>query len=520
MSIRLGIDVGGTHTDAVLITESNQVVGKAKRGTSRDVVSGIRSALQAVLQSSGVGVRSVGYAMLGTTQCTNAVVERKGLASVAVLRIGAPASLSIPPLTEWPADLVAALNPVVETIEGGHEFDGRLIAPLDEEGVVRFARQVKGVRSVAVSSIFSPVTDQHELRAEEILRQELGPDTAISLSSRIGSMGLLERENATILNAALVDVAEQATMAFREALQDFDVQARLYFSQNDGTLMGLEMAQQYPIFTIASGPTNSLRGAAYLSGHKEAVVIDVGGTTSDIGVLVNGFPRQSSIAVSIGGVRTNFRMPDLISIGLGGGTRIHGPAHNLSVGPDSVGYRLPTQARVFGGPDLTLTDVAVAEGLIDLGDAGHIRGLSLDIVKGGLHRVREMLEESVDRMKTSSKLLPVIAVGGGSFLVPQDLLGSSEVLMPYDGDVANAIGAAMAHVSGESDRVYSLERISRNEALEEAKKIAIDQVIAGGGEASRVEIIDVEEMPLAYLPGNATRIRVKAASVLAQVVEP
>ena len=94
--------------------------------------------------------------------------------------------------------------------------------------------------------------------------------------------------------------------------------AEVYLSQNDGTLMTMEHARRYPILTIACGPTNSIRGASYLSRRDDAIVIDVGGTTTDLGVLSHGFPRESGVAVTIGGVRTNFRMPDLVSVGLGG----------------------------------------------------------------------------------------------------------------------------------------------------------------------------------------------------------
>ncbi len=106
--------------------------------------------------------------------------------------------------------------------------------------------------------------------------------------------------------------------------------------------MSIEYAVKYPIFTVACGPTNSLRGASYLSELTDAIVLDVGGTTTDIGVLVQSFPRESSLAVEIGGARTNFRMPDLISIGLGGGTIIRIEENGeFTIGPDSVGYRLP-----------------------------------------------------------------------------------------------------------------------------------------------------------------------------------
>ncbi len=129
-----------------------------------------------------------------------------------------------------------------------------------------------------------------------------------------------------------------------------------------------EVAEAYPVYSIASGPTNSMRGAAFLSARAEALVVDVGGTTTDIGSLRHGFPREANNVVEIGGVRTLFRMPDLLSLGLGGGTHVAGDGPSLAVGPARVGYRLTEQALVFGSDVLTLTDVAVAAGLLDLGD--------------------------------------------------------------------------------------------------------------------------------------------------------
>jgi len=150
-------------------------------------------------------------------------------------------------------------------------------------------------------------------------------------------------------------------------LRDHGVESDLFITQNDGTLMAVEYARKYPVFTIASGPTNSLRGAAFLSGLSDALVVDVGGTTTDVGILLKGFPRESTSAMEIGGVRTNFRMPDLISIGLGGGSLIRTDNGSCTVGPDSVGYKITSEALIFGGKTLTATDAAVAAGLADLG---------------------------------------------------------------------------------------------------------------------------------------------------------
>lgn len=412
VGIRLGIDVGGTHTDAVLLTERDEILGKAKRPTTQDVLEGISQAVDAVLSATGVDPGNIAFAMLGTTQCTNAVVERRGLGSVGILRLGAPASLSVPPLTAWPEDLVRAIDPVVAVLPGGHEFDGTEIAPLDEAAICAFAAKCRSKRAIAVTSVFSPVSEMHEVRAADLIREVLGAEVPISASAHIGTMGLLERENATVLNAALTDVGRTATRAFADAMGGRRIKARLYFSQNDGTRMSLERASQYPIFTVASGPTNSLRGAAYLSGSANAVVIDVGGTTSDVGMLIHGFPRQSTVAVAIGGVPTNFRMPDLLSIGLGGGTRVHQRVDGLAIGPDSVGFRLHEEGLAFGGTELTLTDVAVAAGHTAIGKKALVAGLDSHLVLAALFEVRAMLEETVDRMKTAAGTVPVIAVGG------------------------------------------------------------------------------------------------------------
>lgn len=179
----------------------------------------------------------------------------------------------------------------------------------------------------------------------------------------IGSVGLIERENATILNAALCKVIETTSTGFENALEAEGIQgAEVYLCQNDGTLMSIEYAKQFPILTIACGPTNSIRGASYLANIKDTMVLDVGGTTSDIGVLQDGFPRESSVAVEVGDIRTNFRMPDIISVGLGGGSIVRVDNGQITVGPDSVGYKIAEEALVFGGSTLTTTDIAVRPG--------------------------------------------------------------------------------------------------------------------------------------------------------------
>jgi N-methylhydantoinase A/oxoprolinase/acetone carboxylase beta subunit len=278
--------------------------------------------------------------------------------------------------------------------------------------------------------------------------------------------------------------------------------------------MALDYAVRYPILTVASGPANSIRGAAFLSDVRDGVVVDVGGTSTDVGVLVHGFPRESSVTVEIGGVRTNFRMPDLVSIALGGGTRIHRDG-SLRLGPDSVGYRITEDALVFGGDTLTLSDVAVAAGLATMGDPSRVKSLDRSLVSAVLTRVRETCEDVIDRMKTSVDPIPVVLVGGGSVVIPAELAPAAEILRPAHYDVANAIGAAIAQCSGEIERVFSLDQHSRAEALDIAKQMAVDEAVRAGADAETVEIIDIQEVPMAYLPSSATQIRIRAAGDLA-----
>lgn len=515
MTYRLGIDVGGTNTDTVILDKDNQPVAKIKVATTEDITTGILNALDGVLKESSVSPDEIKYAMLGTTHCTNAIVERKNLAKVGIIRVGKPATLSIKPLISWPEDLVKAIGGYTHIVQGGHEYDGRVIAPLDEGEVRRAVKDLKekGVEAVAISAVFSPVNNEHELRVAEIVREIMG-NIPISLSHEIGSISMLERENAAVLNAAVVKVAENAVKSFENALREKGIDAQLYITQNDGTLMSAEYALKYPVLTIASGPANSLRGGAFLSGLKDAIVVDVGGTTTDIGVLVNGFPRESSIAVEIGGVRTNFRMPDILSIGLGGGSLVEKVNGDVKIGPESVGYRLEKEALVFGGDKLTTTDIAVSLGRVKLGDPSKVKDLDRTLVEKAAEKIKTMVEDAIDKMKTSPEPVPVILVGGGSIILPDELRGASKVIKPPHFEVANAIGAAIAQVSGEIDKVFSLEEKGREEVLKEAKEIAVKEAIKAGADPSTVEIVDVDEIPLAYLPGNAIRIRVKAAGYL------
>ncbi|HEU4959342.1 MAG TPA: hydantoinase/oxoprolinase family protein [Sphingomonas sp.] len=522
----MGVDVGGTNTDAVLM-DGREVVAWTKAPTTVDVSGGVSAAIKAVLDDAAVPAAAIASVMIGTTHFTNALVERRHLSPVGILRLASPSGEGLPPKTGWPAELAAGIGDHVFLLGGGYEVDGREIAPLDEAGVREAARTLrrKAVSSVAIISAFAPVNAVMEVQAAAIVKEEF-PEAALTLSSAIGRIGLIERENAAILNAALAALAARIMASFGAALHTLGIDAPLYISQNDGTLVSAAQAAAYPVTTIGSGPTNSMRGAAFLTGVSDAIVMDVGGTTTDIGVLVNGFPRESSIAVDIGGVRTNFRMPDILAIGLGGGTRIHlDPMlygadrldpKALRIGPDSVGYRILEDAFLFGGEALTASDVGVAAGLAHFGAPDRLPALSETVLAAISARIRAMLDDGVDRMKTSRQDTTILAVGGGAFLVPDRLKGAAAIVRPPHAAVANAVGAAIAQVGGQVERIVDYEATPRADALDAMRAEVCARVVAGGGDPASVEIVDIEEVFLSYLPGRAAQVRIKAVGDLAQ----
>jgi N-methylhydantoinase A/oxoprolinase/acetone carboxylase beta subunit len=510
--MRIGIDVGGTNTDAVLM-DGATVLAKIKTSTTADVMSGVVTAIESLLRSSGVGRSALGAVMIGTTHFTNAVIERRRLASTAIVRLGLPAAQSVDPFDDWPDDLRAAVNARWRLAHGGNEYDGRELSALDPTEIARLTRELvaNGVESVAVVGVFSPTTSVMEEHVGRLVTDE-APQLAVTLSHEIGRLGLLERENATAINAALRPLAATTVASFQRSLAELGIEAPLYLTQNDGTLMAAAAAERYPVLTFASGPTNSMRGAAFLSGLDDALVLDVGGTTSDIGALVNGFPRESAVAATFGDVRTNFRMPDLISVGLGGGSIVRDEQPTL--GPDSVGFAITERALVFGGDTLTATDLAVAGGRAVVGDPRLVSGVDPALAQRGLDVIRAMTENALDRIKLARHPEPVIVVGGGSILVADQLTGASQIVRPEHFEVANAVGAAIAQVSGELDQIEPVGA-GRERILQSARDGAIDRAVANGAVRDSVRIVEIEDAPVPYMEDRMLRVRVKAVGELA-----
>jgi len=518
--MRIGVDVGGTNTDAVLM-DGDRVIAISKIPTTRDIGAGIEAALARVLLDSSTDPRRIRCVMIGTTQFINAFVQARDLTPVGVVRLGAPATLSLPPFTAWPEVLRNVVDGGHYILPGGFEIDGHPISRFDARAVADAARDLRnrGIFSIAISCVSSPANPRMEDEAQDIVRNEI-PEAFITLSHEIGRLGLLERENATIINCSLCKLAVRVIPAFENALSKLGIHAPLYISQNDGTLKRAADVISYPVLTFASGPTNSIRGSAYLSGERNAIVVDIGGTTTDVGVITNGYPRQASGSVEIAGVSTNFRIPDLITLGLGGGSLVTlscanpGGKPRPNVGPESVGYELATKALVFGGDTLTATDIAVAKGTVVVGDAARVNHLNRAMVDEVMNSIHDRLNDAIELMKTSAAPCPVVLVGGGSLLVNEPLSGASQSIIPEYAAVANAIGAAIGQIGGETDSVVSFMRDGRDAVITRFKADACERAVSAGARADTVDVVEIDEIPLAYMPGDSVRLRVKAVGAL------
>ncbi|OAP59626.1 hypothetical protein AYL99_06924 [Fonsecaea erecta] len=555
---RIGVDVGGTNTDAVLISLSpTQIVASHKAPTTPDVTTGITEAVRAVIQASDVALDAVSCVIVGTTHFVNAVVQRSSsLQRVGVVRLCGGSEhgfgLGVPPFIDFPADLRQRIATRPFFCHGGHQISGAEISPIDEAELRAVAEQLirDGVFNVVVAGIYSPPNSSHEIQAGRILLERMHEVAAslgvsaqrprVTLSHQISSLGFLARENAAVLNASLRPLAERTIWGFQKAMVDIfhGSPCPLYLTQNDGSVLNAPDAIDLPIRTFNSGPTNSIRGGEFLwttaSGtdsqaprQDALVVIDIGGTTSDSGLLLpNGLPRMSSLMSLVGGVRTNFALPAVESVGLGGGSivRVVSTDH-LTVGPDSVALELPQKARLFGGDVLTATDIVAASELYHpsgenplegLGDPNRLKDISPEMVKRAKKEMRRIVEELVDRTKVQKGDVDVLIVGGGAILIDTDdgpLAGVRAVRRVKGGEVANAVGAAISRVSGVVDTVVDTAHQTLKEAQEMVSNLARDAAVANGARRETVEVAEVTILPIQYVDAKA-RILVRAVGTL------
>jgi N-methylhydantoinase A/oxoprolinase/acetone carboxylase beta subunit len=474
--LRIGVVSGETTTDAVALDARDRLLAAARVATTGAVGDDIANAMRVIVADDAVNPEAVRWVMFGTCHVLEDVAAVVGMRKVAVVRIGGPLTTSVAPLATWPPALRAAVSAGEIVVSGGSEYDGRAPVALDAAALARFLAGLGNrAQAVAISGVFAPVSPAHELMAADIARRELGALIPVSLSHEIGSVGLLERENATILNAALGEAAKQLGAATRSTLVASGIHAELLFAQNDGTLMCVDHARRFPAQMIASEPGTTIGGAAHLSGVGDAVVMAVGGRTTYIGGLVNGIPRDHVGPTDIAGVRTSLRLPDARGVAVGTRSNTNNSAADLPIEPAKA---TPSQRRAF------------------------VRALmSADTT----------LSDALEAVRAARPFVPLVVVGPGQRLVPDQLEGVSEVIRPQDGEFAHAIGAAAASVSGQFARICLDTPETREAVLEDVRAAALARAIDAGAHPDRVAVVEVDEVPLTHLVHPALLIRVRAA---------
>lgn len=343
MAYQLGLDTGGTYTDAVLIDDNQTVVASAKSLTTHeDLIQGLRGATQAVLSDQ---LRPITLVSLSTTLATNALVEGRGRPVCLVLIGYRQEQLS-------KARLVEALGRDPHGfVAGGHSASGDPVCNLDVAALTELINSVKdSVEAFAVSSLFSVRNPEHENQAQALIQKLSGKPVSCghSLSSGLDAP---RRALTALLNARLIPMIRSLLRAAEQLLSETDISAPLMVVKGDGSLVSAEVAEQSPVETILSGPAASVVGAQFLSKEPMLMVSDMGGTTTDIAMIRNAQPRLSADGATVGGWRTMVEAIDVKTFGLGGDSRIlfNREQRGFVVGPERV---MPISLLINKHPEL------------------------------------------------------------------------------------------------------------------------------------------------------------------------
>lgn len=347
MSLSLGVDTGGTYTDAVLIRDERDVIASAKSLTTRqDLAIGVGKAVSAVLAEAGVDASDVRLASLSTTLATNALVEGQG-GRVALIYIGfGERDLSKHGLIE------ALKGDPVLVVAGGHDHAGGEAAPLDVAAIEAFLAANSGVSGFAIAGKFATRNPGHEVEAARIVAQRSGAPVTCShqLSAKLNGP---KRAVTAVLNARLIGMIDRLIGRAQDVLAELGVTAPLMVVRGDGALMSAEQARARPIETILSGPAASIVGAKWLTGCVDALVSDIGGTTTDVALIRDGRPAIDPMGAEVGGFRTMVEAVAMRTSGLGGDSQVHvvteGLRGGVFLGPRRV---IPVSLMAMDAPDV------------------------------------------------------------------------------------------------------------------------------------------------------------------------
>jgi len=536
---RVGIDIGGTFTDAVLATGGRLHVAKVPT-TPSDFGQGFMDALSALPTESG----EIGTLVHGSTVAANAIVQshtaRVGLLTTAgfadTLEIGTQQRASLYDLHQpRPRPLVPAQLRLAarERIGAG----GEVVRPLAAEDVAQAARRFRreGVEAIAVCFLFSFVNPAHELAAERVLRREL-PGVAVSLSSRdCPELREYPRTATTALNASLLPLVGRYVEQLQARLREGGVRAPLHLMQSNGGVATAQAAARAPVGLIASGPAAGVIGAArlgVLAGQRDLLSFDMGGTTADVGLIVGGEP-QLRFRGEIAGHAVSLPQVDVLSVGAGGGSIASVDRFGtLSVGPESAGAVPGPAAYGVGGERATVTDAHVVLGHLDpdrplgdriaLDDAAARRAIERDVARplrvGVATAAQAVLRMADATMVRALRVISVarghdprrfglVCFGGAGPMHAcsiADELGISRVVLPRYPGVASALGLLMSDVRHDLRRswIRPTERIRSADLRRQLRELEREAVVllrAAGRGGGRLEpLVDMRYRGQSY----------------------
>jgi N-methylhydantoinase A/oxoprolinase/acetone carboxylase beta subunit len=497
----LGIDIGGTHTDAVCLS-GRDILSTAKTPTGDDLVGSIMEALG----SLGIKYSRVKRVVLSTTLSTNAIVEKKYAKTGMIVSAG-------PGI--YPGHYF--LTDSFHLVQGAIDHRGREYVTIDQQEVLRASRHMKGsgIEGVGIVSKFSVRNPAHESFIASLLKDDF--PFVCQGHTMSGSLNFPRRINTTYFNVAVMPVQERFVSAVQKALAHLGVNAPLFFLKADGGTYASSAANRLPVETILSGPAASMMGALALTKKPEgtALVLDVGGTTTDIGILLDGIPILEPKGVDIDGRKTLVRGLKVVSVGAGGDSCVWEQDGELRVGPARSG-----PPACMGGVVPTPMDVFAVRGEFTEGDAGKsidalsplgddlgmdISRLNSEIISTIVENIRKAAKEFVDEVNSHpvytihEMLHPdivqpqrVILIGGPARLLKPYIEASlkMECEVPEHAMVANALGAALARTTAQITLVADtqLRRIVCPELhmeKEAEKTLSMDELKAFGFAAIR-----------------------------------
>nr|WP_321254853.1 hydantoinase/oxoprolinase family protein [uncultured Ruegeria sp.] len=476
MALALGVDTGGTYTDAVLIRDEKEVIASAKSLTTRaDLAIGVGRAISSVLDEARVSPDQISMASLSTTLATNALVEGQG-GRVALVYIGFKDS----DLEKHGLKEALKGDPAL-VISGGHSHAGSEAAPLDIAALEAFLDSHKGISGFAVAAQFATRNPAHELEAARIIAEKTGAPVTCShhLSARLNGP---KRAVTAVLNARLIGMIDRLIGRAQDRLHELGITAPMMVVRGDGALMSAEQARERPIETILSGPAASIVGARWLTGVENALVSDIGGTTTDVALIRDGKPAIDPAGAQVGGFRTMVEAVAMRTHGLGGDSQVHvvteGLGGGVFLGPRRV---LPVSLIASEAPEVVHAALderlrATTVGEFDTRFARRVSGMRADEVGPRENAVLERLGDQV--LPLSSLLRTRMDNGALTRLVDRGLVQVSGVT---PSDASHVLGRVDAWDSSAARK--ALELVSR-------KRVGSGDVLAKSPEQLAGMIVD------------------------------